>query len=639
MSTATSTITFINLGTGTSAGIAINNSGQVAAELYTAAQAPKLWQNGTTTALAGFPQGGSLVKALDDAGDVVGYAPLSPGQSAVEWKGGAVSALPTFTGAVGTPYSDALGINNSGQIVGYSLTAAGVADPVLWQNGTITDLGTLPGALVPPAAYGVRSGVARAIDDSGQIVGESLNSAGLLHAVEWIGGKIVDLGAVDAQSQSQAVAINKAGQIVGVGFTGAGPVQPLLWQNGQLIQLGLLAGDNEAYTTSINTAGVIAGYADNTSNVSGTVHAVIWENGTVIDLNSLLPANSGWVLGEANGINDQGQITGWGTYNGQHQAFILSLHSSAATVAQIPAALASLGTGASGVTLSESSTNVLANLDVLSTYTSSGRLTAIQLTDPGIANLAVTGAQLLTDRTVFNAMDFDDFSLTVTSPGGTVAGYLGHGTTVVFPGAASGYTISTGGLPLTVSVHSASTDTLLNSVTALRFDDFTEIVAQAPSAPGSAAPITSGNVTELYGAVFGRLPDVPGLAYYEAQVHANPGLTMNILAQWFLASPEYTGNSAHAYAQSADGDAAFITAVYQNLLHRAPEAGAVPYYQAIIAKFTGGEASGTAAYQAAQINGHAQVLVNFSNSMEFLNDVQITGQHPADAQHWLLLTT
>jgi hypothetical protein len=44
----------------------------------------------------------------------------------------------------------------------------------------------------------------------------------------------------------------------------------------------------------------------------------------MLDLNSLLPANSGWVLEEAFGINDAGQITGMGLYNGQASAFLMT---------------------------------------------------------------------------------------------------------------------------------------------------------------------------------------------------------------------------------------------------------------------------------------------------------------------------
>jgi hypothetical protein len=41
-------------------------------------------------------------------------------------------------------------------------------------------------------------------------------------------------------------------------------------------------------------------------------------------LNSLLPANSGWVLEEAFGINSAGQITGMGLYDGQQTAFLMT---------------------------------------------------------------------------------------------------------------------------------------------------------------------------------------------------------------------------------------------------------------------------------------------------------------------------
>ena len=41
------------------------------------------------------------------------------------------------------------------------------------------------------------------------------------------------------------------------------------------------------------------------------------------DLNRLIPQGSGWVLGQASGINDAGQITGYGTVHGRTHAFLL----------------------------------------------------------------------------------------------------------------------------------------------------------------------------------------------------------------------------------------------------------------------------------------------------------------------------
>ena len=44
----------------------------------------------------------------------------------------------------------------------------------------------------------------------------------------------------------------------------------------------------------------------------------------MVDLNTLLPADSGWVLLSANAINDAGQIVGEGTLDGEPRAFLLT---------------------------------------------------------------------------------------------------------------------------------------------------------------------------------------------------------------------------------------------------------------------------------------------------------------------------
>jgi hypothetical protein len=48
------------------------------------------------------------------------------------------------------------------------------------------------------------------------------------------------------------------------------------------------------------------------------VHRTGW-----VDLNSLIPADSGWVLENPQAINAYGQITGQGFINDQYHAFVL----------------------------------------------------------------------------------------------------------------------------------------------------------------------------------------------------------------------------------------------------------------------------------------------------------------------------
>src|SRR5207245_7914924 len=78
-------------------------------------------------------------------------------------------------------------INDRGQVVGESNTSSGSYRAFLWQNGTMTDLGTLPGGTVSSAS---------GINDLGQIVGVSLNESTtpfVFHAFRWQNGTMTDI--------------------------------------------------------------------------------------------------------------------------------------------------------------------------------------------------------------------------------------------------------------------------------------------------------------------------------------------------------------------------------------------------------------------------------------------------------------
>ncbi|GEM_PF-873430 len=293
------------------------------------------------------------------------------------------------------------------------------------------------------------------------------------------------------------------------------------------------------------------------------------------------------------------------------------------------------------IAVSDTAADIGGQIDQLGALAATGQVTSIAATDAGFAAIAVTSTQFATDHTAFDVMS-GNFTVNVTASAAnaTVEGLTGKGVTVIFSGTAGDYSLTAQGDGIGLTVTDTGTGRTsadsLRGVTAIKFSDFTDIVAQTPGS-GEAGHVTTGNVTELYGAVFGRLPDVPGLAYYQAQASAHPDQPLTQFAQQFLASPEYINNPAHNYAQSSAGDAQFITDCYENLLHRAPESGAIPYYQTIINSITANLTPGTAAYAAAQTLGHAYVLTDFSASAEFLQDVQVTAQTPSSAQHWLVL--
>ena len=196
-------------------------------------------------------------------------------------------------GTLGGATAEARGINNSGRVVGVSATATGI---------------------------GGSSG-AYAINNSDQVVGTSSPITGPAHAFRTTPGGVIDasadLGTLFSGYRSTACAINDAGNAVGYGFYSSFYIHAFFVPAGRAIlpsdDLGTLPGGLASNAFAINNSNVIVGVA---STAAGDEHAVIWTApGTApIDLNSYLPADSGWVLEWATGINDAGQITGYGTF-------------------------------------------------------------------------------------------------------------------------------------------------------------------------------------------------------------------------------------------------------------------------------------------------------------------------------------
>ena len=113
---------------------------------------------------------------------------------------------------LGTPYSWAFGISNNGQVVGEANIGSGNIHAFLYNNGVMTDLGTLGGS----------NSYADGINNSGQVVGEAYTPSGSPHAFVYSNGIMTDLNSLITTSGwtlEEATGINDNGQICGDGYT------------------------------------------------------------------------------------------------------------------------------------------------------------------------------------------------------------------------------------------------------------------------------------------------------------------------------------------------------------------------------------------------------------------------------------
>jgi len=239
----------------------------------------------------------SIAYGINDAGQIVGYS-YTTGNSAQHATLFSPGGTPTDLGTLGGSYSSAYAINDAGQIVGTSATTGNSAQHATLFNpsGTPTDLGTLGGS----------SSAAYAINDAGQIVGYSfLTGNSNVHATRFTpGGSPTDLGTLGGSS-SIAYGINDVGQIVGLSdLTGNSVSHAALFNPGSTpADLGTLGGSfSEAH--GINDAGQIVGLSNTSGN--SVFHAARFNSdGPPTDLGTL-----GGTSSFAYAINDAGQIVG-----------------------------------------------------------------------------------------------------------------------------------------------------------------------------------------------------------------------------------------------------------------------------------------------------------------------------------------
>ncbi|NHQ87912.1 PEP-CTERM sorting domain-containing protein [Iodobacter sp. HSC-16F04] len=315
---------FTDLGTlgGTkSSAISINNLGQVVGfsyEVNSTLSRATLWENNKITNLGGAFNVPSYATDINDSGTVVGSKNL-PGpwggfsvSRPLQWQGTQASELSTLGGPNGAINS----INNSGKMAGSSdLVANSLFHAAVWENtAKPSDLGIL----------GAMGSVAIGVNNPGQVVGYTTDK-GIGHAAVWNGGTGTQLK--DYGFMSYANAVNDHGLIAGtVGLDNMNKVsRAALWQGDSLLELAGLGGDT-SFARAVNNAGQVVGVS---SLANGTYRAALWAGQQIIDLNSYLSSEeiaAGWQLTSANSINNSGWVVGdaLNSKTGESHAYMMS---------------------------------------------------------------------------------------------------------------------------------------------------------------------------------------------------------------------------------------------------------------------------------------------------------------------------
>ncbi len=181
---------------------------------------------------------------------------------------------------------------------------------------------------------------------------------------------------------------------------------------------------------------------------------------------------------------------------------------------------------------------------------------------------------------------------------GTGTGYDTDPTTLFLLGDEDQYTLAqNGGGTLVVSDQVAGRDgtTAVATDTTFAFADGTALADPTGHA---------GDVARLYLAVLDRAPDLDGLQANTAA--ADAGVPLDQLTASLLASPEFTARAGGL------SDMAFVSMGYENVLHRAPDAGGLQAY--------------TTALE--QGESRAQLLDNLAQSQESRQvNLGLTGDH------------
>jgi probable HAF family extracellular repeat protein len=244
--------------------------------------------------LGSLGDGSTTASAVNASGHVVGNSRDATGTPA-HWphaflySDGTMQDLGTLPGCVN---SFATGINASDQVVGWAQDSSGGYHGWIWQNGTMSELPF-------PQASG--------INDAGRVVGSEPVAPGSSHVMTWLNGTVNDLGDVGGD-QLSVHGINNVGSVTGIRSLSR-LASFMCYSDGTVVDIGNTHHGEIAFAYGLNDDDWVVG--QNTALVgpgSWTWQAFMWNDGQFYELGALLPG----AMSSAYGINKSRQVVGFG---------------------------------------------------------------------------------------------------------------------------------------------------------------------------------------------------------------------------------------------------------------------------------------------------------------------------------------
>jgi probable HAF family extracellular repeat protein len=245
--------------------------------------------------------GGSLTEArgINNAGEVVGYAYASPGYTghAFVYRNGVLSSLGMLPGA---EQSAAFDITDSGIAVGWS------------QQPTETNAVQFSGS--GPSRLTTIESQAHSVNNFGVAAGYAMGTDGLFHAAIFRNGSVIDLGFMN--TNTLATDINDSEDVT-LYTLSWGPRRQrsfLVTSWGSRTDLGTLPGYESTQANAINNYGMIVGGVGN--DIFDFDRAFVYGDCRIEDLTDMIdpasPLKPYVTLMEAKGINNNGWIIATG---------------------------------------------------------------------------------------------------------------------------------------------------------------------------------------------------------------------------------------------------------------------------------------------------------------------------------------